>query len=309
MIRPPRLHPGDTIGIVCPSRWLKSSIFSETVDIFKARGYKIKLGASTKLKLNQYAGSPEQRAHDLETMFADPEVNAIICARGGYGANRVLPLLNYQIIAQHPKIFVGYSDITAYLTSITQRTGLVTFHGPMLITFKAGPIDYNFEYLEKTLFGEIPLIIKPPSALPAKVLKPGLAEGPLWGGNLTLIMDRLATEDQLIATDSILFLEDVHEYLYGFDRLLYHLRQTGTLDGIKGLIIGEMTDMKDNKVPFGKTVDEIVMDVCGDLNIPIISNFPCGHGKYQVTLPLSIPVRLNAAQAIPTLELLAVPVQ
>jgi muramoyltetrapeptide carboxypeptidase len=308
MIQPPKLTSGATLGIVSPSWWLKPEILEQSAALFTARGYRLVMGKTTRLKDHQFAGSPQARAADLMAMFTDPQIDAIVCARGGYGANRVLPLLDYEAIRRHPKIFVGYSDVTALLTSITQRTGLVTFHGPMLITYQDGPVDYNFEAWERALRGG-PFTITPPAELKSRVLRAGVAEGPLWGGNLTLLANRLATPDQLDPDGAILFLEDVHEYYYAFDRLLYHLRQTGSLDRIRGLIIGELTDMKDSEIPFGRTTDEIVWDVCGDLDIPIVTNFPCGHGKYQATLPLSVPARLTAADGDVRLDILESPVR
>ena len=309
MIKPLRLKPGGTIGIVNPSYWLKEEFLIKTVKIMEARGYKIQLGKSAKLKDNLYAGTPEERAEDLMNMFMNPEIDAIVCARGGYGANRVEPLLDYDVIKANPKIFMGYSDITAYCTSITQKTGLVTFQGPMLVTHKDEELEYNFINFEKGVVQAAPYLIEPPNDFPARILKTGTAEGPLWGGNISLLVNRLATPGQLDTDGVILFLEDIDEYLYSFDRTMYHLRQTGMFDKINGLIIGEMYEMKDTETPFGKTVDEIVIDVCGDLDIPIISNFACGHGRYQATMPISIPSRLQADGAIPTLEILESPVK
>ncbi len=308
MIKPKRLKPGSTIGIVNPSYWLKEEFLNKTVKIMEKRGYKIVLGKSPYLKDNLYAGTPEERAADLMEMFTNPAIDAIICARGGYGANRVEPLLDYDVIKANPKIFMGYSDITTYLTSITHKTGLVTFHGPMLVTHKTEELEYNFEFMTRGLTNAAPFTITPPEDFPTRVLKPGTAEGPLWGGNISLITNRLATPNQLDTDGVILFLEDIDEYLYSFDRVMYHFRQTGMFDKIKGLIIGEMCEMSDTEISFGKTTDEIVMDVCGDLDIPIISNFACGHGRYQATLPISIPVRLNAEGTMPALDILESPV-
>jgi muramoyltetrapeptide carboxypeptidase len=242
-------------------------------------------------------------------MFANSDIDAIICARGGYGANRVLPLLDYDLINSNPKIFMGYSDITAYLTSISQKTGLVTFHGPMLSSFKKGLVDFNFDLMEKTLFGYESVTLHPPSELESRILKPGKAEGPLWGGNMCLLINRLGTEDQLDTEGAILFIEDINEYLYAFDRMMVHMKKAGMFDNIKGLIIGELLEMKNDAEPFGKSTDEIVLDVCGDLDIPIISNFPCGHGTFQATLPISIEVELSAITASPTVTLLESPVK
>ena len=308
MIKPSALKPNATIGIVSPSSWLNEPDLKTAVSVFENKGYKLFLGESVFLKEFTYAGTPQERADDINNMFANPDIDAIICTRGGYGANRVLPLLDYDLIKANPKIFVGFSDITAFLTSITQKTGLVTFHGPMLSSFKKGVLEFNFDLLENVLFGNESVALHPPSKLPMRILNSSKAEGPLWGGNMCLLINRLGTPDQLDTDGAILFIEDIDEYLYAFDRMLVHMKKAGMFENIKGLIIGELVDMKDYDDPFGKSTDEIVMDVCGNLDIPIISNFPCGHGAYQATLPISIPVQLDAESELPLLTLLESPV-
>ena len=309
MIKPPALKSNATIGILSPSSWMNESDLKLAITVFEEKGYHLVLGESVFLKDHTFAGTPEQRANDINSMFANPDIDAIICARGGYGANRVLPLLDYDLIKANPKIFMGYSDVTAFLTSITQKTGLVTFHGPMLSSFKKGMVDYNFELIEKTLFGYESITIQSPRELQRRVLKSGKTEGPLWGGNMCLLINRLGTPDQLNTDGTILFIEDIGEYLYAIDRMMVHMKKAGMFDNIKGLIIGELVDMKDYDEPFGKSTDEIVMDVCGDLEIPIISNFPCGHGMYHATMPISIPVRLDSDSQSPTLTILESPVK
>lgn len=254
------------------------------------------MGNSNSMKWGPFAGTPQERADDIHHMFSNPKIEAIICARGGYGANRVLPLLDYNLIRDNPKIFMGYSDITAYLTSITQKTGLVTFHGPMMVSYKKGFVNYNFQTMERILNGTPDFKIESPDSLPARILKPGIAMGPLWGGNMTLLINRLGTSNSIDTDGVILFLEDLDEYLYSFERMLVQMRTAGMLDNIAGLIIGELHEFKDQDVAFERNTDEIVMDICGDLEIPIVSNFPCGHGTYQATLPISIPVELYAKQ-------------
>ena len=308
MIKPSALKPNATIGIVSPSSWLNEPDLKTAVSVFENKGYKLVLGESVFLKEFTYAGTPQERADDINNMFANPDIDAIICTRGGYGANRVLPLLDYDLIKANPKIFVGFSDITAFLTSITQKTGLVTFHGPMLSSFKKGVLEFNFDLLENVLFGNESVALHPPSKLPMRILNSSKADGPLWGGNMCLLINRLGTPDQLDTDGAILFIEDIDEYLYAFDRMLVHMKKAGMFENIKGLIIGELVDMKDYDDPFGKSTDEIVMDVCGNLDIPIISNFPCGHGVYQATLPISIPVQLDAESELPLLTLLESPV-
>ena len=296
MIKPSMLKPGCRIGVVSPSYWLKKQDMEKTSKFFQDKGYTMVMGNSNSMKWGPFAGTPQERADDIHHMFSNPKIEAIICARGGYGANRVLPLLDYNLIRDNPKIFMGYSDITAYLTSITQKTGLVTFHGPMMVSYKKGFVNYNFQTMERILNGTPDFKIESPESLPARILKPGIAMGPLWGGNMTLLINRLGTSDSLDTDGVILFLEDLDEYLYSFERMLVQIRTAGMLDNIAGLIIGELHEFKDQDVAFERNTDEIVMDICGDLEIPIVSNFPCGHGTYQATLPISIPVELYAKQ-------------
>jgi muramoyltetrapeptide carboxypeptidase len=293
-IRPRKLKAGAKVGIVSPAYWLEPESMQRAVNVFRDLGYELVLGKTSRLQENKFAGSPAQRAADIMAMFEDPGIDAIICARGGYGGNRVLPLLDYEIIRNNPKIFVGYSDITGFLTSFAQKSGLVSFHGPMLSTYGKRTIHYNLDMFHLLLSGQPDIQITSPSACRARTLKPGTASGPLWGGNLSLVNERLGTVDQIDTAGSILLLEDTGEQLYAFERMMLHLKNSGSLDRIHGLVIGEMLEMGDSEVPFGKDTDEIVQDVCSDLDIPIISNFPCGHGDCQATLPISHHVEIHA---------------
>ena len=297
--RPAKLEKGAKIGIVNPAYWLEPNRMQRAVTVFEDLGYELVLGQSTGLRENKCAGSPAERAAEIMAMFEDSSIDAIICARGGYGGNRVLPLLDYDLIRENPKIFIGYSDITGFLTSMAQKTGMVTFHGPMLTTYGSKTIPYNLDTFHQVLSGEDNVRIGSAPACQARTLVSGVASGPLWGGNLTLIIERLGTKDQIDTRGSVLFFEDIDEDLYAFERMLLHLKNSGSLDRINGLIVGEMMKMGDRGVPFGKNTDEIVLDVCRDLEIPIISNFPCGHGDYQATLPVSHEVEIHADSESP----------
>ena len=197
MIRPTALKSGANIGVISPSYWITEDVLKNTAEIFTSRNFHLTFGKSIKAKEGPFAGPPELRAEDLNNMFADPNIDAIFCARGGYGANRVLPLLNYDLIKENPKIFIGYSDVTAYLTSITQKTEIITFHGPMLVSYKHGFIEYNFDQMMKVLASTENIVINPPAEFDPHILKKGTAEGPLWGGNLSLVMNRLGTDGQI----------------------------------------------------------------------------------------------------------------
>lgn len=293
-LRPRRLEPGARIGIVSPAYWIEPERLKRAVGVVESLGYELVLGKTTRLKENKFAGSPAERAADIMAMFRDPSIDAIICARGGYGGNRVLPLLDYDAIRANAKIFVGFSDITGFLSSISAYSGLVTFHGPMLTTYGRETVDYNLDTFLRVLSGESHVKIGSAPGCAARVLRPGTASGPLWGGNLSLVEERLATAGQINTRGAILFLEEIDEKLHAFDRMMFHLKESGSLDEIAGLVLGEMLEMSDTTESFGKDTDEIVLDVCGDLDIPIIANFPCGHGACQATLPVSHEVELHA---------------
>ena len=296
MIKPKSIKVNSTIGVVSPSYWLDENVLKNTAKFFTELGYNIEISKSNSLQWGPFAGTPQERADDLHRMFVNPKIDAVMCARGGYGANRVLPLLDYDLIRKNPKIFMGYSDITAYLTSITQQTNLVTFHGPMLTTYKKSWVKYNYNLMNRVLTGEKNINIEPPESLKTRILKDGTASGPLWGGNMSLLINRLGTLDTLNTNGVILFLEDIDEYLYSFERMLVQMRASGMFDQINGLIIGELEDIRDQEVRFGRNTDEIILDICGDLDIPIVSNFPCGHGKYQATLPISITTEIDTTK-------------
>ena len=293
MIKPKCLQKNSTIGIISPSYWLDKKVLLSTSKYFTDLGYQLEFGRSNNLKWGPFAGKPQERADDIHRMFENSNIDAIVCARGGYGANRVLPLLDYEIIKGNPKIFIGYSDITAFLTSITQKTEIVTFHGPMLTTYRDSWVEYNYSLTQRVLSGEKYIKIYSPEGLETKILKHGDATGPLWGGNMCLLLNRLGTQEKLDTKEKILFLEDIDEYLYSFERMLVQMREAGMFDKIKGLIFGELKDMKDQEVRFERTTDQIILDICGDLDIPILSNFPCGHGKFQATLPISIDAEIT----------------
>lgn len=310
-IKPQRLHKGDIIGIVSPARWMEEEELYKTAAIFEQMGFRVKISPQNLQRNHQFAGSDKERCRAIEEMFEDNEVRAIVCARGGYGALRIIDILNYDLIAGNPKIFIGYSDITALLISIYKETGLITFHGPMLHSFINEVDPFTITYLQHAICNPEPFsigeILSPPLEKggtggfdavlsddnQVKVLRPGIAEGELIGGNLSILVNLIGTTHDFDTTGNILFIEDVDEYLYNLERMLIHMKRSGKLDKVAGLIIGEMTDMKDNNIPFGKVIDEIVLDIVGDTSFPIISNFPCGHGKSLMTMPVSIMARLE----------------
>lgn len=291
-MKPPKLNKGDTIGIVSPARWLEEKSLVKTVRLLEKAGYKVKVGSAARLRENQYAGTTEDRVKELEEMFSDKEVKAIICSRGGYGAIRVTDMIDYDLIRRNPKIFVGYSDITALHSAILKSTGLTTFHGPMLISFVDTKDEFTWKHLFEVISSNAPSEMIFPKDQQPKVLRQGNAEGQLFGGNLTLLINMIGTRFDFNTEEKILFIEDTDEKLYSIDRLLLHLKRSGKLGRIAGLIVGEVTKLSDEEIPFGKSLDEIVLDVCRDTQFPIISNFPCGHGEHQMTMPYNIMTQM-----------------
>ncbi len=295
-IRPKALHPGATIGVVSPSYWLDNELLNTAISYLESHGYQLILGESVRSRMDIFAGSPDLRARDIMSMFANPDIDAIICARGGYGANRVLPLLDFETIRKNPKIFMGFSDVTAILNSLATEAGLVCFHGPMIGSFGKKQLTYNLTQMQQVLGGEINAHVPDLPECQARILRAGEASGILVGGNLSLINERLGTPTQIDCANKILLIEEVGEKLYAFDRMMMHLKNSGSLRQLKGLIIGEMTEMSDTDVPFGKSTDEIILDICEDIQAPIISNFPAGHGDYIATLPIGHDVTIIAKE-------------
>jgi len=267
-------------------------------------GYMVKFGSACHLQENQYAGSTEERIRELEELFADTEIDAIICARGGYGSIRVTDGLDYSIIRNNPKIFVGFSDITALHCAIQKECGFITFHGPMLWNFEKSADPFTLNNLLSVISGDNPSKLEFPNDLKPTVLREGSATGQLFGGNLTLLSKMIGTRWDFDTEGTILFVEDVDEKFYRIDRDLLHLKRAGKFDRIAGIFVGQMTNIEDEEIPFGKSIDEIVMDVCGDGDYPIVSNFPCGHGSHLATLPLGIPTLLEADDSYVSFKLL-----
>ncbi len=264
-------------------------------------------GQSNQAREHQFAGPPADRARELERMFADPVIDAIFCARGGYSAWRVVDELDHKLIRQHPKIFMGYSDITNLLLAISAKTGLVTFHGPMLVSFKDGSAPLSFDHLQKVLSGER-LSTDLGAMEGVRVLRAGAGRGQLWGGNLYIFTSFLSTPRHLDTRGRVLFVEDVNEPYHKLETMFQHLRRSGLLEGISGLIVGEFTDIPQEDIPFGRTVDEIVLEACEGLEIPIVAGVPCGHGQTILTLPISLPVELRAGEGTAELTFLEAPV-
>jgi muramoyltetrapeptide carboxypeptidase len=256
-------------------------------------GYRPVYGDSIFDKGLYFAGTAERRARELHEMFARDDVKAILCARGGYGANYLLPHLDLRKIASHPKIFVGYSDLTSLLTYINDATGLVVFHGPMVAKDFARVDGIDLASWQATVEGRATWTFDFGAAEAVKPLKHGSAEGILYGGCLSMLAESLGTPYEVHTDDTVLFIEDLAAKPYQIDRMLMHLKFAGKLSKVRGIIFGEMLDCVQGPNQ-GFTLEEVVMRVVGDLNVPIAYGLRSGHvSRENITLPIGVQVSLQ----------------
>jgi len=294
-ILPKRLKKGDTIGIVAPACHFIPKRFREGVKKLKELGYNVRYEPAIFKKYWTLAGKDSVRARQINRMFADRTVRAILCAQAGYGSMRTLPYLDRRVIASNPKIFVGYSDITVLLHYLQRNARMVVFHGPVVsgeIHEKTNP--KTLEYLINVLSRPKPLGEITTRGI--KRLRPGKATGQLTGGNLSLIMDTIGTPYDLKTDGKILFLEDVGEDIDSIDSCLVHLKLAGKLRKVKGIIFGRMKDCV-NFSGSRYSIKDVLRNILGEIDIPVVYGFPSGHrrsGELNITLPLGLSVTVDA---------------
>jgi len=302
-IKPEKLTSGDTIGVIAPaSRPTHPSSLDNGIRTLESLGFQVKIAPHALDRHGFLAGTDTDRLSDLHAMFSDPEVDGIICLRGGYGSARLLPYIDFELIRTHPKVFVGYSDITVLNNSFYQKTGLITFWGPM-ISSEMSPIfePYNQHGLLKAITRSEPIgLIEHPSGLPpVQILHAGKATGRLIGGTLSLLCAVLGTTYDIDFDETILFFEEVGEEPHRIDRMLTQLLQSGKLDHVKGIVIGECPGCESAPYrpafPYGNfSIEEIFEDRLIPLDIPIIYGSCIGHGRYKSTLPIGVQATLDA---------------
>jgi muramoyltetrapeptide carboxypeptidase len=303
-IKPLALKKGDTVGIVAPASYFPREDFEAGCQALRQMGYNPVFDNSIFARDLYFAGSVERRARELENMFARPDVKAILCARGGYGANYLLSSLDIKKLAAHPKIFVGYSDITSLMTYLCDAAGMVTFHGPMVAKDFAKPGGIDTASWQSALGGENrwPLDFGVDSGV--KSLVQGSAEGVLYGGCLSMLAESLGTPYEIRTEGTILFIEDVAAKPYQIDRMLMHLKLAGKLNAVRGLIFGEMLGCTQSPTQ-GYTLEEVVMRVVGNLGVPVAYGVRSGHvSKGNITLPFGVSAMLSVAAAGVALEIL-----
>lgn len=297
MIFPNGFRSCATLGIVAPSSPFKKYSLEEIENALKNLGYRVKFGKSCYGSYKGYLSNEDAiRAKDIEDMFLDDEVDAIFCIRGGYGTPRILNLINYEIIKNNPKPFIGFSDITALHTAFNQKCNLVTFHGIMAGTSPDWD-EFSYKSLLEALSLKEELVIKNPCDLPMNTLVGGKASGKITGGNLALLVSTLGSEYEIDTKDKILFIEDIGENIYRLDRMLTSLDLAGKFKDCAGIIFGDFCDCtKSNEDDF--ELEELFLDIVAKYNKPCISNLKSGHCTPMVTLPLGAHCELDATNKI-----------
>lgn len=279
------------IGIVAPSGPLRGVELEEIREAIESHGYKVKFSTGCKLSYRGYlAGHDMNRCRDLESMFLDDEIDIIMCLRGGYGSMRILDMIDYNIIKNNQKPFIGFSDITALHIAFNQKCGLKTFHG-LMGTSSPRWDDFSYNSLIDALKFEDEIILKNPKGHKIKTVYLGKAEGEIIGGNLALISSTMGTEYEIDARDKILFLEDVGESLYKLDRMLTQLKLAKKFDECKGVIFGSFKNCADDEDLY-----ELFYDILKDSKKPSVFNFRSGHCMPMITVPLGEHCILNASK-------------
>ena len=292
MIQPPQLAPGSTIGILCPAGAIPLEKVTICAQVLESWGYQVRIGNTVGTKFGHFAASDLDRQNELQSMMDDPEIHAILCARGGYGLSRIISELNFTKIKAHPKWVIGFSDITI-LHAALQRQGIQSIHGPMSAGFGKGDAGLPYIMALKQMLEGAALPVEA-KAHPANLL--GHSEGILVGGNLCLMTHLIGGENQLDTKGKILCFEDVGEYHYNVDRMLIQCKNAGLLDGLAGLVVGGFTEMKDEAAEFGETIIDMILRITKGANYPICFDFPISHDLNNM------PVQLGATYQLAVTE-------
>ncbi|MCJ8279399.1 MAG: LD-carboxypeptidase [Rivularia sp. ALOHA_DT_140] len=296
IIKPPRLKVGDTVGLISPAGIINPEDVREAKEVFTALGLKVKPGRHILDRYGYLAGTDKNRASDVNAMFTDKSIKAIIAMRGGWGGNRILPLLNYNSIRANPKIIMGYSDITSLLLAITARSGLVTFHGPVATSTWN---NFTLKYVKSILFdGQIVTMNNTfVTQLRREIITPGTARGRLIGGNLSVINSMLGSPYLPEWKGNIFFIEDIGEDIYRIDRMLVQLKNAGILNQLSGFVFGQCTRCSMGDEP-SLTLIQVLQDHIRPLNIPAWYGSMIGHIRDKFTVPIGVEVEINANTGI-----------
>lgn len=295
-VKPAALRPGDKIGVIAPASNVKLEHLAAGCDQLRGLGYEPVYSESILERDLYFAGSVERRARELRQMFERDDVRAIVCARGGYGANYLLQTVDPALVAAHPKIFVGYSDVTTLMTWFADAANLVMFHGPMVAKDFAVADGVDLASWHSALGGDAEWVIGEGSD--AKPMVPGAAEGILYGGCLSMLVAGLGTPYEIHTAGTILLLEDVAAKPYQIDRMLMQLKLAGKFKGVRGVIFGAMTDCWQTAAQ-DYTLQEVVLRVVGELGIPVTFGLRSGHvSRANITVPLGVRARLEVGSSV-----------
>ncbi len=280
------VRPGAAVAVTAPAFPADPAKVEKGITWLEKEGYRVVRGSTLQNRDGYLSGSDALRAEELNRLFADPEVDAIICARGGWGTLRMLDLLDYETIARNPKMLCGYSDITTLQLALWKKSGLPSLSGPMVaVEMAAGLLPFTEEHFKGYLNNTAITYNLNIKDINAAVHRPGACAGPLLGGCLSLITHLLGTPYMPDLKGAVLFIEDVGEEPYKIDRYLAHLRQAGIFDDIAGLIIGQFIDCEDPLRP-ERTIDDVLYEYIRELTYPVLYNFPYGHGMHKLTMPI-----------------------
>lgn len=298
---PPYLKQGSVIGITCPSSYIPLERIQFAASVLEAKGYKTLFGKTCGTQFNYFSGTDEERLADLQSMLDNPDVDAILMGRGGYGMGRIIDKLDFTAFKNKPKWICGFSDIIILQNHVQANFNIPVLHSPMCNAYKEDTIDSaHLQSFFDAITGN-PLRYEFPAS---EYNREGNAEGILTGGNLAILAHVTGSASEVDTTGKILFIEDIGEVLYNIDRLMINLKRAGKLDKLRGLIIGGLTDLTDTDRPFGKTAEEIIWDNVAEYNYPVCFNFPAGHIDINYTLTLGLPHKLSVTTEGSTLELI-----
>lgn len=292
-MHPPFLKPGDTIGILSTARKTTAEAMENALRLIESYGFKGKLAPNLLKENKQFAGTDTERIADMHTLLRDRDVKAILCARGGYGTTRIVDQIDWSLLQKQPKWICGFSDVTAILCHL-QKLGMESIHSIMAAQFdeqqeeRKKSMDSLFSLLKGDAFS-----MKAPSH---PFNRAGEAKGELIGGNLSILNNLIGTSSDPDYEGKILFMEDLDEYLYHIDRMMVHLKRCGKLEKIAGIIVGQMSDMNDNPIPFGKTAYEIIQEHIAGYSFPVAFNFPIGHEALNMAVPVGRMVSLKVTE-------------
>ena len=301
ILRPAALRAGDAVMLVSPSGPPDQQRVARGIELLSGWGLEVRLGADVYARHGYFAGTDEQRLASFNAALRDPGIRAVICTRGGYGAQRIVDGLDLDAVRADPKLVVGFSDITAIQLALWRGAWLVTVHGPGAAWLDDRTPEASAESLRAVLMGAAPSVVRAdPGAESGPVAVPGpVATGTFLGGNLCLLTSSIGTRDEPDPDGAILLLEEVDEEPYKVDRMLTHLRRAGLLDGLAGIALGQFTRCVDG---WPVSIAEVLADRLSGLGVPVLGGLPIGHGYGQVTVPVGVPATLDVAAGTLTVE-------